>query len=608
MPFTGVLKVTDGTPDNTISFLATSKGIILNDWKPQTHQAKDGGVWASSQFSDGRQMVMRNWANAIETYEIDISGADMDGTIKPFRKLLNLLTMAGAYWISSYQLGTGAAVKPIWIEALGDCESETRYAYIYDGIIPELINPHDSPFAGIPSVADGINAIIEHGVWRDTPPGVDACMKTTSYATGTGGVEGVFYTSVDSDTINVSDDAAALNTNILRNINTNVLAADTYHTSVRFTNITIAPGSTILSAYIKWISNYDTAPGETDGTQSLIYGELSPNPPTYTTYANWAARPSTAANAIAIDWSQPTLPGEEWTTYDITAIIQEIIAQPGWLSGNAMAFKVLAPGFALGTINREYAAHNDPTYAAPELHIVYETDQALFGLYIPVCSNNYAVGYNVPAQIERAHRYKSASGAWSGNLLFSPVPWELFFGLLAVGDKLFIGSSTPFSNVVFDLQTAGNGTVTYAYHYSTAGGVDAGALSSYVEQPFGLFSGAANDGIMTLVLSRESDWEPNFNAVLPNMYWLSIEITNVAVAPAIMPTQDVIRQIYTTAWNYWEVAATEVLGDIDALLKFFLIQINTPQAPVIGGTYNSLLLGARTYDRGPDFSPSLTFR
>jgi hypothetical protein len=594
MAYSGVLKITDGT--NSVSFLAQSVGVILNDWKPNTGSAKGGAIWSSSQFSDGRQMVMRNWDNITETFDVNITGADMDGSISKFRKLLSLLVLAGAYWMSDYQTGSGDFTKPVWIEARADCESETRYAYVYDGTIPSLSNPYEFPFRG--GATETLPIIIEHGVWRDTPPGETECMKTYSYVEREGSTGFVFYPGQETDTVTADLGGAAITQNFL-----NALSDPPFqHLGIRFVNVDIPQGAKITNAFIRLVSNAnspDVAVGD-----STVYGELSANAMTYSDFADWNARIDTAASAFGIPWSSTAFAGQAFYAYDVIDVVQEIVDLGGWSPGNAMAFKFYSPT-TLFSINRFYAPFDDPVYDMPALRIEYEIPGAQYGIYLPVCMNNYATGYQTNSQIEHVAVYDASTASYGPNIL-NTFPSNLFPSPLGVGDILFIGSSFPFANTVFNLASAGDGTVTYTYKYSTAGGVTAGALSNVVEYQFGLFDGVGNTGFMASVFTRPTNWAKNqVGPELPNLYWIAIEITNIAVAPAVIPAQ-VTQPIYTTAWPFWEVDDEEVNGDINALLKFLLVQIQTLDgAGDDKGAYNHVLFGLRHYNRGADYTPYL---
>jgi len=607
MPFTGVFKVTDGTPENTVSFLATKNGIVINNWKAQTHKAQDGGVWLNSRFSNGRRMVMRNWANVIETYEVDISGADMDITITNFRKLLGLLVLAGVYWISDYQLGVGQETKPFWIEAQGECETETRYAYIYDGDIPELPDPYDQPFSGTPSTTDMLNIFIEHGVWRDNPPAEADCLKTYSFTTGPGLVMNPYYPEEDFDTVTADVDATSLTDNVLWPRTNAPLTAGPRELGVRFKNITIPNAEPIFNAYIVLVSNYNSAIGETEAGFDTVYGELDANSVIFSTYANFIARTPTVANTTFLNWDIGTTAGQTIYIADVTAIVQEIVDLPGWVSGNAMTFQMYSP-MTLNSLTREFAANNDPTYDKPVLLITYEDDTAgQYGVYIPTCLNNFAVGYDVLEQPDSFYRYDSSLATFSPNLITHPTVFdtELFPNPVGVGDRLYIGSDYPFINVVWNLLTAGDGNVTYVYKYSTAGGIAAGSITNMVEHPFALFSGLANTGTAFFSSRRPTDFAKNSTPGLPNKYWIVLEITAVTVPPGTLPTQTV-KPIYSTNWPFWEVNETEVGGDIEAMMRFLLVQWETyTNAGAVQADYDHILIGTRKYDRGNFFTPYL---
>jgi hypothetical protein len=603
MAYSGILKVTDGI--TSVSFLAQSSGIILQENKPGTHQAKGGAIWASSQFGDGRQMVMRSWDNQIETYDVNITGADMDGSIGQFRKLLNLLVLAGAYWMSNYQIGSGTYSSPIWLEARGDCETETRYAYIYDGTIPSLSNPYAEPFRNSGSTTETIPVIIEHGVWRDQPPGDTSCLKVASYREDNGADAITFYPAQNSDTVYVVNATNTLTTNALYNLAASGLGADKHDTGIRFTNVTIPKNAIIRTAFIKWTSNYSSAPGEIEAAFSTIKGELSADAPTYTTWANWNARALTVASASVLDWSQPIVAGEVIYLSELKYIVQAIVAQAGWVSGNAMAFRITSPATA-NDLNRIFAAFSDPTYDMPELHISYEVTDHVYGVYLPLCINNYAAGYDVDSHVEEVRFWSAAGAFWSPNLLYSYDPTQpLFHQFMGVGDLLVFGSSFPFSNIHLNLSSFGDGTVTYQYKYSTAASINTTLINNPVEYPAKFFS-AAVPGPMQIVLSRLNSWAKftaGWAGATP-MYFVAVQITNIAVAPTVNPSQ-VDEQIYTVNWPYWDIDENEINGDIDALIKFLVVQITSKDFAGAEQGYNHFLFGLRTFARGEYFTPYL---
>ena len=137
---------------------------------------------------------------------------------------------------------------------------------------------------------------------------------------------------------------------------------------LRFTNITVPTGATITNAYIQFQVDEVTTANPVNLT---VRGELNPNPVTFTTATNnVSSRPNTIAN---VAWSNvPTWPtvgarGQEQQTPEIRTIVQELIGQGGWASGNAMAFKIT------GTGKRTAEAFESGAAIAASLHIEYTT-------------------------------------------------------------------------------------------------------------------------------------------------------------------------------------------------------------------------------------------
>ncbi len=110
---------------------------------------------------------------------------------------------------------------------------------------------------------------------------------------------------------------------------------------IRFQNVTVPAGATILNAYIEF---------ETDETANLdpisltLRGQAADNPGTFTSTAyNISSRTRTTAS---VAWSPATWStlNQDHPTPDISSIVQEIVNRGGWSSGNAMAFIVQGSG------------------------------------------------------------------------------------------------------------------------------------------------------------------------------------------------------------------------------------------------------------------------
>lgn len=106
-------------------------------------------------------------------------------------------------------------------------------------------------------------------------------------------------------------------------------------TGLRFRNVGVPVNATIDSAYIL-VWSHEGKSAE-DVARISITGERNPNPQTYTEDNLISTRPATDAVVlweVAEDW-------ELWGAYrtpDLKSIVQELIDQPAWTPGNAMAF------------------------------------------------------------------------------------------------------------------------------------------------------------------------------------------------------------------------------------------------------------------------------
>ena len=138
-----------------------------------------------------------------------------------------------------------------------------------------------------------------------------------------------------------------------------------YIVGIRFQNITIPAGATILTATLQL-----EAEGTHSGTTILdIYGQAADNPTKFNeTYGDISARPRTTAFTT---WNVPSWVNSGGTTDwysspDLAAVVQELINRPNWQSGNALAFIIEGNGQrAAGSFNGASSAD------APVLHITY---------------------------------------------------------------------------------------------------------------------------------------------------------------------------------------------------------------------------------------------
>ncbi len=141
---------------------------------------------------------------------------------------------------------------------------------------------------------------------------------------------------------------------------------------VRFRNINVPAGVTITNAYIQFTTD------ETDSgtTNVVVHGEAAPDPQQFQggDY-DISSRPQTAASVAwnnVPPWTTVGEQGLDQRTPNLSSIVSELIADPGWAAGNAMVFIFSAgPGCASSACQRTAESHNGSSSNAPQLVIEY---------------------------------------------------------------------------------------------------------------------------------------------------------------------------------------------------------------------------------------------
>ncbi|MEZ4658355.1 MAG: metallophosphoesterase [Caldilineaceae bacterium] len=132
----------------------------------------------------------------------------------------------------------------------------------------------------------------------------------------------------------------------------------------RFANVQIPPCAAILSAHIEFAA---AETSDKPPAAIAIYGEKSANArPFDMAPFSLSSRPQTQHQ---VSWNIETqweTVGEAHRTSDLAPIVQEIVRQPGWVSGNALAF------FLSGTGNRSVVTYDMQPLAAPRLVVNFE--------------------------------------------------------------------------------------------------------------------------------------------------------------------------------------------------------------------------------------------
>ncbi|MBI3151310.1 MAG: cadherin repeat domain-containing protein [Chloroflexi bacterium] len=139
---------------------------------------------------------------------------------------------------------------------------------------------------------------------------------------------------------------------------------------LRFTGVNIPQGAVIASAFVQF--KVDETSSQSISLQ--VQGEASANAPAFiNTARNLSSRPRTA-NSIAwlpSPWTNVGTRGTDQATPNLAPVIQEIVNQPGWASGNSLVLIMTGPAG-----KRVAEAFEGDAAGAPLLHIEYNGNSA----------------------------------------------------------------------------------------------------------------------------------------------------------------------------------------------------------------------------------------
>lgn len=150
-----------------VNLLSAPHGIMINEWNPALPGPKNGGIFASSPFLPGRQLVQKIPENSIDTFDLTITAGDPVTCKQYFTDLLDILNNAVSYWVSGV---IEQEMPTVYLEVTTPFSSAPLYSIIKDYRLPNEADYRNQPF--ITSVGQwamtGISLVIERGEWSDT--------------------------------------------------------------------------------------------------------------------------------------------------------------------------------------------------------------------------------------------------------------------------------------------------------------------------------------------------------------------------------------------------------------------------------------------------------
>lgn len=570
-----ILEITNGTTTVKLVKPAGQMGFHLESWPtPAVPDLKGGGAWRDSPLGDGRRMVLRRWANVVETINLRVNGRTQDDTIQETQDLRRLLEQARNYWLPR------AYVGPVWIKAQADCETNPRYAYIYDYRTPGDDDPYSSGFADFSTpLFDGWALYLERGHWQDQEPGSSECQPLTGrsgpmeaytygaervlnpgFETAGGGGADVFGSWTETaGTGAIAQDAAVfhLGANSAR-----LTAGATLNTTLQ-QNINVVAGSTYAFSF--WYR---------------------------VTTANDAARFEilniTAGGNVVDLTSTPATAATTWSLYTTYFTVPAGCVQVGVLLRCS------------GTNTR--IIHYD------DLHLRLMTAKT-FGQESTCANDVFIANKSQRAQLTHVYNYDAGGAAYSANLIAAALPFDLLPAGIAANDILYLGIADhainygPFTNVIFDLDQAAAGTLNGTWQYWDGAGASWTAIADLDDNTLVGTDELAASGVSYLDFTPVATWaETTVNGVYG--YWIRLIVTAIT-AGAPQPQQQ-NRAIYTAILPYADLDTTDLPGgDIPALLnEHVYASVGDWTSPV---PIRNFLTAVRSTERGAYFDPYLNF-
>lgn len=125
-----------------------------------------------------------------------------------------------------------------------------------------------------------------------------------------------------------------------------------YSAGIRIPSVSLLGHSGIVSATLKL--KYHSSGGESNTVAGSVRGEKVLNPAAWSTDANFASRMGNLTTAVN-SFSLATYMTLQW---DVKNIVQELVNQAGWSSGNALAFFIFTSTCSGNTLFDQGIASN----------------------------------------------------------------------------------------------------------------------------------------------------------------------------------------------------------------------------------------------------------
>ncbi len=187
---------------------------------------------------------------------------------------------------------------------------------------------------------------------------------------------------------------------------------------LRFQNVSIPANATITNAYIQF--TVDRA--DTGGLVSLtVKGEKALSPAAFSSAKyNISGRTRTAAGATWVPpgWTVANAAGADQRTPNLSSILQEIMRQPGWASGNPVAFLIQDNGSGSKMFRAAQTVDGTLGLAgAPLLHVEFTAQTGVAGAFQQDAGGLVSIEaehHHASSVSPDGHAWLSAGGSFPG--------------------------------------------------------------------------------------------------------------------------------------------------------------------------------------------------
>lgn len=576
--------LTDG--QDYINLRSKYAGVFLQTWLPAIKEPKGGGVFQESPITDGRVLVARPFANAIEQLGLMIGNGGQDTTIEAVQTIRRLLQKAVNYSLTEWQ------TEPVWIEVRARNETNIRYALVLDYRAPGENNPFAEPFDADYPLVTNFPLVLERSDWLANPPGSYDCLPVETLIDI--GQEATYGPTEITDDAYVNASFIFLNSDLFVG---NQLS-NNLRTGIRFQDVQVPQGSTILSAILR-LTVTATPFGSVCNVR--IHAEDEDDAAAFSTLVDFTGRAETTA---FVDWdnlSAAWVAGERVSTPDVSAPVQEVINRLGWSSGNALVIFLDDNASSIDAYRR-FASFGNVDYLAPVLEITFSDGNVIetAGQEF-TCANANFIGNRRSGVLTHIFYFDDSAATFSSNLLTETLPFNLLPATPAVDDLIYFISETnnplsaPIGGVVTDLLTAMSGvTGVMEYYNGSWNTLPTAYTPDFSSAPF------QSQGINSLHARHQSDTTPpTVNSITG--WAIRFRVTSVA-SPESPVVQN--RYPYALGWNEISLSEDDLGGDLPPLLNILLYNRSDDTGALlpVNIAANRVIMGSRSIRRGDLFT------